>query len=86
MVSVHYLTNGCSDLSENLATDAYGHGPELIRFRVGSVSYFFLQNLLKNAFFTKLRVSIIIELELNYKCCFDICKCTKPYQALNLKI
>ena len=45
-------------MAENWATDAHGHGQELIRFRVRCVYYFFLQNFLEPRFYEIARYSV----------------------------
>ena len=59
-------------MDENLAIVARGHGQELIRFWERAVFNFFLQIFLKNAFLTKLHVSVNNELEFIYKWYYDI--------------
>ena len=81
-----YLKNGWSDLSVNWATDAHGHGHQLINFWVLSSINLFFQNFLKNAFFTKSRFSVKNEWNLISQWSFDVIECTKPQLVLNVDI
>ena len=66
------------DLAINLATDAHGHGNELIRFCALSSINLFFENFLKNAFFTKSRFNIKTELKSISKWSFHMIECTNP--------